>query len=1270
MINEIGIRATLDIGDVTSKAAQAEQAIDGMGRAMAASVVGGDLSGVDQIIRERKKLKAAMTDDIQPPSSRPASSEASFDPASAPSIRPEPEWSRDPKIVREVWKQAQDEVKTEYAEKKPTSEDDNSPDTDASFVAQVDARYRAIMQGMVEKQAVGAAEKPQSDTGTMLNIPVSILRKYLESDEYKGRGETEGDPETINIPVSVLRKYIEGDGYEGNPETRGNPENIKIPVSIIREYLDAEGEIPPPQKAPQENLRIPVSVLRDFIESPEYKSEKDKEGDAETRKIPVSILREYSESPDYEGRKDTEGKAENVRIPVSVFRQYLESPEYKGKEDAEGKPESMSVPVSVLREYIDGQKYEKTPDTDGETENLKIPVKVRREYQEDAEYKGRGEKEGEPESIKIPVSILRQYSESEKYEGKEKTEGAPESIEVPVSIIRKYMTTEDKPVEMEPQPPELQNEPAGGPRKWKRIPLEEQTEPRFPIDDGLGTQPQKAEGVSSTVEYDNEKMIQRLGAVLENAIKSGDAISARDSARLILRAQKQSSIRQRGTGRPGDNLRQKPMRNVTPSSILSQAKFFGNAIGTGNVGAIAEGAITQGPKILEMFKGLSGAGMAAAGLAAGTLVAGFAGNALSEAYEKVMQPSMKLAATLDMIDGSYNGNSRAFKLALEMAGGAASKFGYSMQDGIAVMTDLGKYGYNGNQAMNSASKIFAYERGTGADRGLLSQAEGIGHRYNAGNALGSAYGGTFASGMNSGQFQEYLSATLRIFEEGLSRGVVRGFGEITRVQNFIAAIGGKDNPIWQGEQGAARLKTMSDATVSATGLSREYDIIAYQSMDAVIKQARANGFKDVNAGPGVDPGNVGKWSAYKPYSGGTHIDTYKAMEGLSLTPELFREEMKRITSQISGGDDTATIGAIKQLWGVNNTIASSIFDAYKSGRMDSAFAVATREAKPTDSPEQKLLKAQNDIAIALANIGENVLPIKANIMGDVAGILKFLVRGEMQKEGVEAAAAGVSGVLPPVVSDGMVLSGATKKITDDFSALIGKAYSTPLGPKNPDKLGADGGKTPDGIPDSQNIASRIQTGFATWNETQKDYLKRSGALIPILSGKTGLTDLPEIEAGIDKIWKSDDYKKFEAMGNPTAGDIGKHIGKLFSSIKQNGGIYNDPNTTQFYPEYKEALTHRVPGAVDIMRDMNFSLKGDTDSFMAAGNGRMAEIFEAAVAAAKDPKSESGNTVTAKEWEKIASNLMAALGDVAAQFGTAAKAIGNNSEIKVIVGRAR
>jgi hypothetical protein len=467
-----------------------------------------------------------------------------------------------------------------------------------------------------------------------------------------------------------------------------------------------------------------------------------------------------------------------------------------------------------------------------------------------------------------------------------------------------------------------------------------------------------------------EDAFKSVGKAMDQAVLAGDSNAAKNYGQLqgMMRDQYRKMMDEQNPGAAQDRTSNSLGRGIR--GINQFIGGAGNAIGaagSGNAAGAVLGMASNGAQLVENLLGrVSSVGLAAAGFATALvgLVAG--ANKLSEQWEKVMQPSMALTASLGRLSDNAEKNSWAFQETFVQATARNVLHGYTKEEGVALANQLAKMG--ASDVFGGEEQVFRYQRDTDADRNTMAQAVGLAQRYRGDeNVLGYAFGGLEQSGMKPGQYQEYLNATLRIFEEGLSRGVVKGFGEITRTQNMLAQIG----QTWKGEQGAEKYQRMNDAIAGASALEVDYDTIMYKAAMNLAK----------------DPGN--------------YIEVSKILDK-GLDTEIL-EQIHQIVQQATKGDDTSVIIQYKEMFGLNTTSANELLDFLKIGDWSKAIAkIEAPASKGAESTETKLLGATQQIARDVALIGSNFTPAKADALDLVAGVSNLAAGDRSYESYVEA----------------------------------------------------------------------------------------------------------------------------------------------------------------------------------------------------------------------------------------------------------------------------
>lgn len=375
----------------------------------------------------------------------------------------------------------------------------------------------------------------------------------------------------------------------------------------------------------------------------------------------------------------------------------------------------------------------------------------------------------------------------------------------------------------------------------------------------------------------------------------------------------------------------------------------------GNTGN-ALGAV---PNVMETIGGaVKGLGPVGAAIGGGALVVGAVSmvvDQLTKQYEPFINTVMESTAAFGDLRDSAEANSLAFKTSLRESSEAAMQFGYTLEQGSAMFTQLAHGGIGRGYAGAMASNIFAYARGYGADQQTLAQSSILGARYGQYNVLGLAAGGSAVSGIGAGRYSEYLQGMTGIFEEALSKGVVRGFEEISGAMNFFSKMG----PQFAGKEGARLVGQLSGSVTQATSLQKETDVLMYRAARSI----------------------AGSTTSY--------IDIMKKLEG-GMTVDMFKSIYDQV-KQTTGGNETDMVEMLRQMFGVNYTTASSLYQAGQPGFAGNiSNLVASLGAPSAQSTEMKLLSKQEEIRLAIVEVGEKLLPAKTGVLDGMHFIVRAL----------------------------------------------------------------------------------------------------------------------------------------------------------------------------------------------------------------------------------------------------------------------------------------
>ena len=370
-------------------------------------------------------------------------------------------------------------------------------------------------------------------------------------------------------------------------------------------------------------------------------------------------------------------------------------------------------------------------------------------------------------------------------------------------------------------------------------------------------------------------------------------------------------------------------------------------------------AAGAGANVLGVIGGLlKSIGPIGWGLAAvGGVAAG--GVALARQYEEKLPGIMALSAALGRLADDAKETSLAFKDTMKEASEAAAEFGYTLEEGIKIYQTIAKEG--GWATREEARAVGAYARGYGVETEPLARFQAMGRRFGqTGNLLGTTAGGLEASGMGPGRFQEYLNATLAIFEEGLSRGVVKGFTEISATQNWLAQLG----TLFTGQTGLNIYRKMEATVTGATSLNTEQDAMLFRAARKTMGK------------------NVG------------YVDVMKKLE-MGIDAKMF-DEIKGYVQEMSGNREDQ-IEMMRSIFGVSYTTADELLTL--KGTVGAARVKQAEDISGT--PEIRLLKAQQTIMEDIREAGSAMVDAHAWVLegaSKVVDTLNTLLGGDVEKQ--------------------------------------------------------------------------------------------------------------------------------------------------------------------------------------------------------------------------------------------------------------------------------
>ena len=511
------------------------------------------------------------------------------------------------------------------------------------------------------------------------------------------------------------------------------------------------------------------------------------------------------------------------------------------------------------------------------------------------------------------------------------------------------------------------------------------------------------------------------------------------------------------------------------------------------VGSAAEGAGS-------LLRGVGGAvGVAAGGtlLAAGAAVAGL--NAMTKPYEGVMEEVMDLTMQLGEYGETAVEQSRKFVDTMDRASEAGTRFGYRLEETMGIMSSLAERGASGDVA-GLAGYTMQFARGYGMDQGALAGFVGTGARFGQRNSLEGIAGMLNRQNMSPARFGEMMNAQLGIFEDALSRGVIKGFDEIGSLQNMFAS-GGE---LFRGELGAQRIRQIDNVVAGATSMGREEDVLLYRA-------ARTLGSEDES-----------------------YIDTMKRLEG-GVTGDMFGAIRSQVEN-MSGGNQSQMIEMLRSVFNVNYTTAEALLGMSE----EDAVNELAEAPDTTETYEVRLLRSQEKIREHVRLISQTLIDQKAMLSEEFEELLgafqeNFFDPGDEDDSrndrtaGEIAAAFGRESIDPFMAGTARFTS--RRGTRDQLQAIL---------------EGMD-----------HESALELMGMFDSIGSDQASYLRSSGALDNWITGKSGdelLRVLPEQL----RTWE----QQSRAGGGPV-GDIASFLSeigidektrsKLLSEIADSGG---------------------------------------------------------------------------------------------------------------------
>ncbi|WP_024468666.1 hypothetical protein [Treponema pedis] len=271
---------------------------------------------------------------------------------------------------------------------------------------------------------------------------------------------------------------------------------------------------------------------------------------------------------------------------------------------------------------------------------------------------------------------------------------------------------------------------------------------------------------------------------------------------------------------------------------------------------------------------------------------------------------------LETLESRYKINTKNIEEAFTNASAAANSFGYSMEEGLNMVKNLTQYGY-GEGSYDAARNVFGWAKMMGVQKEEAADFKGMFYRYGnkTSDALAEAYRANNLMGMKEGQYGETLRILQDVFTDGINKGFTKSIAEIGSTMAFLKN-GSGNNPLWMGEQGAARYQQLNNAARSATSLSSVTDILSYRAIASLSQEEKEAILKE-----------------HGLQSSGDYTDNMMIAE-LGFIPSVYKKKMK-LFEQIAGkGNRSGLLEMLRSDTGFDYIQASQFYDLMQQGIID------------------------------------------------------------------------------------------------------------------------------------------------------------------------------------------------------------------------------------------------------------------------------------------------------------------------------------------------
>lgn len=210
------------------------------------------------------------------------------------------------------------------------------------------------------------------------------------------------------------------------------------------------------------------------------------------------------------------------------------------------------------------------------------------------------------------------------------------------------------------------------------------------------------------------------------------------------------------------------------------------------------------------------------------------------------------------------------------------------------------------------------------------------------------------SGLDKGQFQEFLDGISQVMQDGISKGFVRSTDDIAANLTLLSKMS-ENNPMWEGSYGVQNYLKMTNGLASSTSLSNTASLIAYRTM--------ANSM-----------------------GGESYVDVMAALEEGDLDESYLKNLHKNFKKTFSGHRESV-VEEYRKLFGMNYSQAIDFYDMQENLLNGKTSASEIQEKLDTSKTvtdstfESYTHKRMDNINQELKNIGSHVSNIESGIKG-------------------------------------------------------------------------------------------------------------------------------------------------------------------------------------------------------------------------------------------------------------------------------------------------